>query len=97
MRHRKKLLALGVAGIVAVAAAPYALEAWREREVRDDAAQAALWVDRKQQQLACLDRIVASGLPKGMNVEAEIMRCRQLMIDAETGKAIEPPDGLTAP
>lgn len=97
MKHRRKLLAAGVAGIAAVAAVPYAMEAWRERTIRDDAAQAALWVDHKQKELDCLDRLVASGLPKGMNVEAEIQRCRQLMIDGETGRPIEPPDGLSVP
>ena len=74
MRHRKKLLATGVAGIAVVALAPYARDAWEERRLE----QARLeFIQAKDREIACLERLQQGGLKEGANVQREIARCRE--------------------
>ena len=89
--YRKTLLAAGVAGIVAVAAAPHALEAWRASRVSAQEAERQLYIQLKEREIACLERLAASGLPKEMDVNAEIERCRRLSIDPATGETVRAP------
>ncbi|HEY0014078.1 MAG TPA: hypothetical protein VGB79_14645 [Allosphingosinicella sp.] len=97
MRHKKTLLAAGVAAIVGVAALPYARQALEERRIARDGAQRALWIELKEKELACLERLQASGLPKGMDVGKELDRCRALAIDPATGEAVKAPGDPGAP
>jgi hypothetical protein len=91
MRHRKKLLAAGVAAIVGVAAIPYAQKIAEERRIAREGVQRALWIELKERELDCLERLMASGLPAGMDVAREIDRCRSLAIDPATGGAVKAP------
>lgn len=75
---RAWLLALGVAGILAVAAAPYVRQAWIERERQADLERQDDYIKGKEAEIACLERLAASGLPKSMDVQAEIEKCREL-------------------
>ncbi|HEX8366791.1 MAG TPA: hypothetical protein VF603_16045 [Allosphingosinicella sp.] len=74
MRHRKKLLGAGVAAIFAVAAAPLALQAWKERRAE---AERTDFIALKEREIACLERLAAGGLRKGADVQVEIDRCRR--------------------
>lgn len=74
MRHRKKLLAAGIAAIFAVALAPPALEAWQEGR---EQAERLDFIAAKEREIACLERLAAGGLAKGADVEAAIARCRR--------------------
>ncbi|HYG30426.1 MAG TPA: hypothetical protein VD887_09445 [Allosphingosinicella sp.] len=74
MRHRKKLLGAGIAAIVAVAVAPPALQAWKERRAE---AERTDFIATKEREIACLERLAAGGLRKGADVQAEIDRCRR--------------------
>ena len=91
MVHRKALLAAGVAGILLVALAPHARQAWDERRLRAEAEQRQLYIELKEREIACLERLAASGLPKGTDVEAEIARCRRHAIDPATGETVREP------
>lgn len=91
MRHRKKLLAVGVGAIVLVGAAPFAQRMWEEHRIARDGEQRALWIELKEQELDCLERLQAGGLPSAMDVDKEIARCRRLAIDPATGRPVEAP------
>ena len=97
MKHRKLLLAAGIAAICGVAAIPHVQRAIEERRIAREGAQRALWIELKEKELACLDRLRASGLPEGMDVAAEIERCRALAIDPATGAPVEAPGAPPAP
>ena len=89
--HRKALLAAGIAAIAGVAAVPYVRQAIEERRIERDGAQRALWIELKEKELACLERLQASGLPEGMDVGKEIGRCRAMAIDPATGETVKAP------
>jgi hypothetical protein len=91
MKHRKALLAAGVAAILGVAAIPHAQRAMEARRIAREGAQRALWIELKEKELACLERLRASGFPQGMDVGAEIERCRALAVDPATGEPVEAP------
>ncbi|MEA3017469.1 MAG: hypothetical protein QOI38_2191 [Sphingomonadales bacterium] len=74
MRHRKKLLAGGVAAILLVALGPPALRSWQERRAE---AERAEYIATKEREIACLERLAAGGLGKGADVQAAIERCRR--------------------
>jgi len=76
MRHRKKLLAAGIAGIAFVALAPMARQAWDERRMRDAEAEQLEFIHAKEREIACLERLQTGGLKKGADVQVEIARCR---------------------
>ncbi len=88
---RKRLLAAGIAGIVAVAAAPHARDAWLRHRLGEDEAQRRLYVALKEREIDCLERLLAGGLPEGDDVEAEIGKCRALSIDPASGEPVEGP------
>jgi hypothetical protein len=92
MRHRKKLLVAGVAAVVGVAAVPYVQGVLEERRIAAEGDQRALWIELKEKELDCLERLQASGLPEGMDVGKEIDRCRALAIDPATGEAVKAPE-----
>jgi hypothetical protein len=96
MRHRKKLLAAGVASVIGVAALPHARQALEERRIARDGAQRALWIELKEKELACLERLQASGLPEGLDVGKELDRCRALAIDPATGETVKAPGEVGA-
>lgn len=73
---KKLLLGAGVAAILAVALAPEALEAWRERERRAEADEQLSVIEAKEREIACLEGIKARLAP-GIDVKAEIARCRE--------------------
>ena len=97
MKHRKTLLAAGVAAVLGVAAIPHAQRATEERRIAREGAQRALWIELKEKELACLDRLRASGFPEGMDVGAEIGRCRALAIDPATGEPVKAPGEPATP
>jgi hypothetical protein len=97
VRHRGALLAAGVAAIVGVAAIPYARDALDARRIAREGEQRALWIEFKEKELNCLERLQASGLPDGMDVGKEIERCRSLAIDPATGKTVQAPGEAGAP
>lgn len=82
---RLPLLALGVAGILAVALAPHVRQAMKARENRAEQASYERYVEAKRKEIECLERLAATGLPKGIDVQAEIERCRALSFEAEAG------------
>lgn len=82
---RPLLLALAVAGILAVALAPYVRQAMRAREIRAEQARYERYIEAKRKEVECLERLAASGLPKGMDVQAELDRCRALSFEAAAG------------
>ena len=77
MRHRKKLLAAGVAGIALVALAPLARDAWEQRRVERIRADELEFIHAKEREIACLERLRSGGLKKGADVHREIARCRE--------------------
>lgn len=83
--RRMLLLALGVAGILAVALAPHLRRALREREIRAEQAGYERYIEAKRKEIGCLEQLAATGLPKGMDVEAELERCRAFTFEAESG------------
>jgi hypothetical protein len=85
---KKWLLAAAILGILAVALAPYARRAWAEHELRAGQAQRDRYIALKEKEIGCLERLAATGLPKGTDVEAELERCRALSIDPETGEPV---------
>lgn len=80
---RLLLLALGVTGILAVAAVPYARRAIEARDIRAEQAAYDDYVAAKEKQIECLERLTATGLPKEMDVQAEIDRCSDITREAE--------------
>ena len=78
MRHRKKLLAGGVAAILLVALGPPALQAWEARQAE---AERTEYIATKEREIACLERLAAGGLRKGADVQGEIERCRREAAD----------------
>jgi hypothetical protein len=88
---RKWLLLAAILGIFAVAFAPYARRAWEERRMRAEQAGQERYVELKEKEIGCLERLAASGLPGEMDIEAEIERCRALSIDPQTGEPAVPP------
>jgi hypothetical protein len=97
MKHRKTLLAAGIAAILGVAAVPHVQRAVEERRIAREGAQRALWIELKEKELACLERLRAGGFPEGMNVGAEIARCRALAVDPATGEPVRAPGEPDAP
>lgn len=97
MKQRKTLLVAGVAAILGVAAIPHVQRAVEERRIAREGAQRALWTELKEKELACLDRLRASGLPEGLDVGREIERCRTLAIDPATGEPVRAPGEAAAP
>jgi hypothetical protein len=91
MKHRKTLLAVAIAAIFAAGAVPYARQALEDRRIAREGEQRALWIELKEKELDCLERLQASGLPEGMNVDKELDRCRALAIDPATGKVVQAP------
>lgn len=91
MNRNRGLLVAGIAAVVAAALFPHAREAWEQRRLREAAAQRQLYVELKEREIACLERLRATGLPKHLDVTAEIARCRQLAIDPATGETVEAP------
>jgi hypothetical protein len=88
---RKWLIAAAILGILAVALAPHARRAWAERQLRAEQAESARYIALKEKEIGCLERLAASGLPKKMDVEAEIGRCRALSLDPATGAPAQQP------
>jgi hypothetical protein len=88
---RKWLLLAALLGILAVAFAPHARRAWQERRMRAEQARQERYVEMKEKEIGCLERLAASGLPKGIDIEAEIERCRALSIDPQTRQPAVPP------
>lgn len=80
---RPLLLALGVAGTVAVAVAPHVRRAMEAREIRAEKASYDRYIAAKQKEIECLEQLAATGLPKGMDVQGEIERCRNHTLEAE--------------
>ena len=91
MAHRKKLLAAGIAAIALVALAPYARDYWNERQAAGLQAQRAQFIERKNREIACLERLARAGLAQGSDVQAEIARCRALSLDPVTGEPARDP------
>ncbi|MDP8994685.1 MAG: hypothetical protein M3N07_06870 [Pseudomonadota bacterium] len=79
-----RLLVGGVAAILVTALAPHALDAWRAHRLRQQIDEQEQLIAQKQREIACLERLRATGLPPGASIEKEIERCRRA--------AAEPPD-----
>lgn len=80
---RALLLGFGLFGILAVALAPYARDAWAERRMRAEQERQERVIAAKEKEIECLERLAASGLPREMDVEAEIERCRSFGANPE--------------
>lgn len=80
---RALLLALGATGILAVAVAPYARRAIEVRDVRAEQAAYDEYIAAKEREIECLEQLAATGLPKGMDVQAELEGCRDISREAE--------------
>lgn len=91
MDKSSKLLAAGILAIAAVALAPHASQLWEERAARQREEQRRLFIELKDREIACLERLAAGGLAKGADVQAEIARCRGLAVDPATGETVEDP------
>ena len=91
MAHRNKLLAAGVGAIALVALAPHARDYWEAREAADRQEQRALFIELKNREIACLERLASGGLAKGADVQKEIARCRALAVDPATGEIARDP------
>lgn len=85
--RRLLLIALGVTGSVAVALAPHARRAIQARDLRAEQKAYADYIAAKEREIECLERLAASGLPKSMDVQAELERCRAITGDAEAALA----------
>ncbi len=75
MNGNRKLLVGGVIAILAVAGVPVAYEAWnQQRRVQsyED------YIGAKKREIACLDALLAKGVPEGMDVTAEVERCKRV-------------------
>lgn len=84
-----RLLAGGISAILLVAVAPHAVDAWRERE-RDRRLEQELiehqrFIEAKDREIACFERLKAGGIRDGMNVKAEIERCRRTAAQHQGG------------
>jgi hypothetical protein len=91
MAHRTKLLAAGIAGIALVALAPHARDLWEQSAEGERQAQRQLFIDLKNREIQCLERLASGGLAKGADVEAAIARCRALAVDPATGEVVKDP------
>ena len=91
MPHRRKLLAAGLTAIALVALAPHARDYWQKRDEAATQAQRALFIELKNREIACLERLASGGLAKGADVQAEIARCRALAVDPATGEPAKDP------
>jgi hypothetical protein len=89
--HRKTLLALGIIGIVAVAAPPQVRRVLEDRRIARDGEQRALWIELTRLQLDCLERLQAA-LPQDVDMEKELARCQALAIDPATGEPVKAPE-----
>ena len=82
-----RLLVGSVAAILVAALAPLAIGSWqknrRERQAEDVSRVAERIVREKGREIACLERLRTGGLREGMDVEAEIARCRREAASAE--------------
>jgi len=77
------LLLFGVAGIATVAVVPHARRAIEARDLRAEQAAYDDYIAAKEKEIECLERLAASGLPKSMDVQAELERCRAITTEAE--------------
>ena len=91
MAHRTRLLAAGIAGIVLVALAPHALDLWRQSGAGERQAQRQVFIELKNREIECLERLASGGLARGADVQAEIARCRALAVDPATGEVVRDP------
>ena len=82
---------MAVAAILAAGAVPFARQALEDRRIAREGEQRARWIELKEKELDCLERLRASGLPKGMDVGRELDRCRALAIDPATGRPVQAP------
>jgi hypothetical protein len=76
-----RLLVGGVAAILIAALAPLAIGSWKENR-REQLIEEVRRVEErivreKEREIACLERLRTSGLRQGMDVQAEIARCRR--------------------
>ena len=91
MAHRNKLLAAGIAAIALSALAPHAYRYWQESGIDARQAQRRFFIELKDREIACLERLASGGLAKDVDVKAEIARCRALAVDPATGRPVEDP------
>ncbi|HYJ31316.1 MAG TPA: hypothetical protein VEW25_13375 [Allosphingosinicella sp.] len=91
MAHRTRLLAAGIAGIALVALAPHARDLWEQSGAGERQAQRQLFIDLKNREIQCLERLASGGFAKGADVQAEIARCRALAVDPATGEVVRDP------
>jgi alpha-D-ribose 1-methylphosphonate 5-triphosphate synthase subunit PhnI len=84
---RPLLLLFGVTGIVAVAVVPHARRAIEARDVHAEQAAYEDYIAAKEKEIECLERLTATGLPKDMDVQAELERCREITRTAEDAMA----------
>lgn len=82
-----RLLVGGVVAILAVALVPPALESLRPDRREGSAAEVSEEIERfirvKDREMACYERLKTTGLPEGIDVQAEIARCRREAAEAE--------------
>jgi len=84
---RLLLLLFGVTGIAAIAVVPHARRAIEARDVRAEQTAYDDYIAAKEKEIECLERLTATGLPKDMDVQAELDRCREITRAAEDAMA----------
>lgn len=77
-----KLLVAAVILVVAKDAVPYGLDAWEARRFEQ---RRQRFMALKDREIACLDQLIKSGLPKREEVQPAIERCKRLAVDPDTG------------
>lgn len=77
----RRLRVAGIFAIVLVAGAPLALDQWRAHRFEQER---QAFIAAKDREIACLEALKADVTP-GMDVTAELDRCRALATDPETG------------
>ncbi len=78
----RRLLIVAVVLVVAKDAVPYGLNAWEDYRFEQ---RRQRFMALKEREIVCLDRLIKSNIPKGVDVQPQIDRCKALAIDPETG------------
>jgi hypothetical protein len=80
-----RLLPVAVGAILIVGLAPLGWDGWERHRLRGEEEERQRFIALKEREIACLDAL-GRNLREGMDVKAEIARCKRLAVDPETGE-----------